>query len=110
MIHLPVQTGNHRSHQPKRPGVQFAVRCSSDIILVIEEGTQKVGLSPNGVNRVLVDSYLDKTMEDILLLEFHSEPNGRDLDRYFLDLDLDRVSTLTTVPPDQIVLIFAIGY
>ena len=82
----------------------------SAICLVLEEDGKRVALSPDASTTLKVDSYLDRTPEDILFVEYHSERNGRNLDRYFLSFDLDAAATLASVPPGQVTLIFAIGY
>jgi hypothetical protein len=94
-------------HAPPDQG-QFG---PADICIVVEEeDARKIGLSPNATNRIRIDSYLDRTAEDILLVEYHSERNGRDLSPYFLRFDPDTVRSLGSVSPEQVVIIFAIGY
>lgn len=95
------------SHQLRMDSGNFQ---PDQICIVIDEGDGKVGLSPDGANRVRIDSYDDKTQEDILLIEYASERNGRNIAGHFLRIDLENIPTLSNVAPEKIVLIFAIGY
>ena len=120
---------NHDIYELAYSGSSFLFRCRghnfllctrhqikgefspADICIVVEEeDARKIGLSPNATNRIRIDSYLDRTAEDILLIEYHSERNGRDLSPYFLRFDPDTVRSLGSVSSEQVVIIFAIGY
>jgi hypothetical protein len=94
-------------HQVRYPHGEFS---PSAICFVINEDGKNIAISPNASTSVKIDSYYDRTNEDILLVEYHAERDRRPLDRYFLSFDLDEIATLSTVPESQIILIFSIGY
>lgn len=86
-------------------------RDPKDIVLILDEPDgRKVALTPNEANRVIFPVPEQSNLEDIFIAEYHSGRNGRNLEPHFLSLDLSATVGMRSVPPEAIVLIFAIGY
>ncbi len=86
-------------------------RDPQDLVLILDEPDgRKVALTPNEATRAIFSVPAQKNLEDISLAEFRSVRSGRNLDPQFLRLDLDTTADLQIVPPEKVVLIFAIGY
>lgn len=86
-------------------------RDPKDIVLILDESDgRKVALTPNEANRVVFPAPTESNLEDIFIAEYHSARNGRNLESQFFSFDLGTTSDLRSVPPEAIVLIFAIGY
>ena len=85
-------------------------RKPNDIMIIIEDDTGgKVGLTPNGVTEIAFHHDDTKTLNDVILVEYASDRNGRDISRHFFQLSND-TPDLRAVSPERIILIFAIGY
>jgi hypothetical protein len=86
-------------------------RNSNDVVLIVDEPDgRKVALTPNEASRVILQLREQANLEDIFLAEYASTRNGRNLQAQFFCLDLDSTADLRSVPPEKVVLIFAIGY
>jgi len=91
-----------------------AQRQPDEIVIVVEkiEGGS-VGINPNQVSQVVLDPSMDPSFEhlaDIMLAEYVSNPQGRDLSSYFLPLDLTAIADLRSVPSETVMTIFSIAY
>ncbi|WP_340316142.1 hypothetical protein [Rhizorhabdus argentea] len=91
-----------------------AKRRPDEVVIVVEniEGGS-VGINPNQVSQVVLDPAMDPSLEhlaDIMLAEYSSNPEGRDLNPYFLPLDLEAIPDLRSVPSETIMAIFSIAY
>ncbi|WP_155413286.1 hypothetical protein [Rhodopseudomonas palustris] len=80
------------------------------MLIVDNSDGRKVALTPNETNFVEIMSPEQATLSDIFIAEYASIRNGRDVQSQFLSLDLNAMSNLREIPPEQIVIIFAIGY
>jgi hypothetical protein len=94
-------------HQLGRDNIRFSPHS---ICLIVNDNERWKALTPDSSTIVKVDSYCDRTAEDILLIEYQPERGGHALTMYFVSLNLDTIQNLASVTRDQIVLIFAIGY
>ncbi len=93
-------------HQIVNPG-----RDPAEIVLIVDEvDGRKTALTPNEATRVTLGLPELANLEDILLTEYASERNGRNLNPQFFELDLDSTADLRNVSPEKVNLIFAIGY
>ena len=91
-----------------------AKRRPDEVVIVVEkiEGGC-VGINPNQVSQVVLDPSMDPSFEhlaDIMLAEYISNPEGRDLGPYFLPLDLEAVPDLRSVSSETVMAIFSIAY
>ena len=86
-------------------------RQANEIMIILnDEGDKKVGLTPNGVTKIVFHDAEAQNLKDIALVEYASDREGRDVSRHFYRLDLDANCDLNSIPPERIVLIFSIGY
>ncbi|WP_210165324.1 hypothetical protein [Beijerinckia mobilis] len=92
------QLGNEQSlFKPEQSTITF-----TDI-----DGTV-IGIGPIAASRVLMKHTEHSNLEDVVFLDYGNEHNKRNLRGLFLDID--SMSTLSTVNQDLIKVIFAIGY
>jgi len=78
--------------------------------LIVKDDERWKALTHDSLTIVKVDSYYDRTAEDILLIEYRPERSGGVLDMYLVALNPDTIQSLSSVTTDQINFIFAIGY
>lgn len=77
-------------------------------VTLTEAGGARLGLGPDVVTRVRMDHPAHGNLEDVLVLEYRNERNGRDIRGLFLDLDVGR--NLETIDHGSVKAMFAIGY
>jgi hypothetical protein len=86
-------------------------RDPADVLLIIDEPDgSKVALTPDQASRAIVPLPELASLEDIVLAEYASERSGRNIKPQFLQLDLDSTADLRHVRPEEVLLIFAVGY
>lgn len=108
---LLLRTGGRNVMLCTRHQITNTQREPSDVVMVvIDPDGAKVALTPNEVSRVTVEAPEHANLDDIFIAEYASERDGRNIESQFLKLDIDAIPDLRSVPSDQIVAIFAIGY
>lgn len=90
-------------------------RGAEDLVVIVDGdgATKRRGLAPNEATRIDPDPQLDEAfrdLEDVFLAEYRSREKGVSIDPLFLRFNLDHAKDLNQVEPDDIDLIFAIGY
>lgn len=86
-------------------------RSPEDIIIVVyDDDNRKQGLTSNEAIKTNFSDQNTKSLEDILLLRFEGKRGYHDLDRYFVNLNLDASPNFRAISDAKIVAIFTIGY
>ncbi|MCP9630288.1 hypothetical protein NML43_24615 [Rhodopseudomonas palustris] len=86
-------------------------RAPKDVVLIVDNSDgRKVALTPNETNFVQITLPEQINLSDIFIAEYASTRNGRDVQSQFLSFDINAMSSLREIPPELIVIIFAIGY
>lgn len=85
-------------------------RDPSELMIILGEGDNAVGMTPSSVGHVSVLGPDFHDAGDIFLAEFKSGPNGRDVTGSFFRIDLDATADLRVVEPESVTLIFSVGY
>ncbi|RIV82264.1 hypothetical protein D2V07_18175 [Aurantiacibacter zhengii] len=107
----------HRGHNLllcTRHQLVNAKRRPDEVVIIVEKiDGGSVGINPNQVSQVVLDPSMDLSFEhlaDIMLAEYISNPQGRDLAPFFLPLDLMAIRDLRSVPSETFMAIFSIAY
>lgn len=77
-----------------------------DFTVLVDGG--KKGISPNRISKVRMDNAHHANLEDLFIAEYDNIRDGRDVRGMFLSIDLG--VNLQSVPQDQVLVAFAIGY
>jgi len=86
-------------------------RDPSDVVVIIQDGSQTLSLTGNEVVTVTVDEAGQRRTEDVFMLRFDDHRAGRDLRPYFCRLDHAQLKDPSEIPAGSKVLAFvAIGY
>lgn len=83
-------------------------RDPGDLMIILGEGDNAIGMTPSVVGHVSVVGSELEAVGDIFLAEFASGPGGRDISGSFFKVDDD--ADLRTVRPQDVTLIFTVGY
>lgn len=85
-------------------------RDPGDLMIILGEGDNAVGMTPSAVGHVSVVGSELEAVGDIFLAEFASGPGGRDISGSFFKVDFDVDADLRTIQPQDVTLIFTVGY
>lgn len=85
-------------------------RDPSELLIILGEGGNAVGVTPSSVAHVSVLGSNFNDVGDIFLAEFQSGPSGRDISGSFFQIDLEGTADLRVVERNSVTLIFAVGY
>lgn len=86
-------------------------RTPDELMIILDEARgEKVGVSPNGAARIRFHDPASENLEDIVLVEYLSERRGRDIGKHFYQLGPDAIVDLRMLNPEQVLVVFAIGY
>lgn len=88
-----------------------SARQAREFCIIVDDGkNEKIALTPDAVAspRFNLDEF--RFAEDIQFVEYEANRTNRNLASYFVDIDLDTLPDLRSVPKKQIVVVFAIGY
>jgi hypothetical protein len=87
-----------------RPAGEFC------IIVDDKDTGGKVAVTPNEAASINYGNVEYRFAEDVQFVLYEKSRNGRNLSRYFVDIDLEALPDLRAVRQDKLVAIFSIGY
>ena len=92
-------------------GSGVSARSPRDLILMInnEEGAN-YGLTPRESTKVEMHDDSDRTLEDILVTTYEKLVDGPEIQKYFLELNADKIVDLQGLDCGNVIAIFAIGF
>ena len=93
-------------------GKTSEARAPGEFCIIIDdkETGGKVAITPNEATGITYNKVEYRFAEDVQFVQYQADRDGRDLSRYFVDIDLEGLADLRAVSQNQLVAIFSIGY
>jgi hypothetical protein len=87
-------------------------RAASEFCIIVddEEAEGKLAVTPNEAASINYGNIEYRFAEDVQFVLYEESRNGRNLSRYFVDIDFEELPDLRAVKKDHLVAIMSIGY